>query len=130
MIKDLVNEAALKYIIDDIELTCKRLGINAKFSIKTKNDYSGRPYELIESTSFQTMPMLFKEIHIEGNITAMSTTGSIRVIATIEYRYQTFESGYNGCTLGKVIYEVDNMYDGKRPENARMYIKKVKSINI
>lgn len=130
MIKNLVNESAQKYILSDIELTCKRLGINAKFSIKTKNDYNGKPYELIESSSFQTMPMLFKEIHIEGNITAMSTTGSIRVIANLEYRYQTFESGYNGCTLGKVIYEVDNMYDGKRPLNAHMYIEKVKSINI
>lgn len=130
MIKDLVNDSALKYILSDIELTCKRLGINAKFSIKTEKDYSGKPYELIESTSFQTMPMLFKEIHIEGNIAAMSTTGSIRVIAILEYRYKTFESGYNGCALGKVIYEVDNMYDGKRPENAHMYIEKIKSINI
>lgn len=130
MITDLVNEAALKYILEDIELTCRRLGISAKFSINTEVDYKGEPFATIESTSFQTMPMLFKDIHIEGTVRAKSCTGCVQVVFNLEYRVQTFENGYNGFSLGRMIYEIDNGFNGRKPENARLYIEKVKSINI
>lgn len=130
MITDLVKESALKYILNDIELTCRRLGINAKFSINTEEDYKGEPFSKIESTSFQTMPMLFKEIHIEGTVRAKSCTGCVQVIFNLEYRVQTFENGYNGFNLGRMIYEVDNGYSDRRPENVHLYIDKMKSINI
>lgn len=129
-IKDLVNEAALEYILKDIEITCRRLGINAKFSINTEDDYKGEPFTTIQSTSFQTMPMLFRDIHIEGTVRAKSCTGCVQVVFNLEYRVTTFENGYNGFSLGRMIYEVDNGFSARRPENVHLYIDKVKSINI
>lgn len=130
MVKELVKESALKYILDDIELTCRRLGINAKFSINTEEDYKGESFSKIESTSFQTMPMLFKEIHIEGTVRAKSCAGCVQVVFNLEYRVHTFDNGYNGFNLGRMIYEIDNGYSDRRPENVHLYIDKVKSINI
>lgn len=130
MIKDLVNEAALEYILKDIEITCRRLGVNAKFSININEDYKGEPFTTIVSTSFQTMPMLFKDIHIEGTVRAKSCTDCVQVIFNLEYRVQTFENGYYGFSFGRMIYEVNNGFNSRRPENAHFYIDKVKSINI
>ena len=130
MIKKLVNEAALKYILNDIELSCRRLGINAQFSLNEDKDYKGKLYEKIVSNSFQTMPMLFKEVHIEGEIMAVDSDGVIKVVINLEYRYQTFNDGYFGCSLGRIIYNIDKSYNGKRADMASMYIDKEKSINI
>lgn len=65
---EILSKQVLDYIINDVETTIHRLGINAQLSIEVEKDYRGNEYEKLVSTSFQTMPMLFKEIHLEGNI--------------------------------------------------------------
>jgi hypothetical protein len=63
MTTEILNKEIVNYIISDVELTIKRLGINVQLSIEQCEDYNHEKFDKLISTSFQTMPMLFKEIH-------------------------------------------------------------------
>jgi hypothetical protein len=65
MTTEVLNKEIVNYIISDIELTLQRLGINVQLSIEQCEDYKHEKFDKLISTSFQTVPMLFKEIHID-----------------------------------------------------------------
>ncbi len=136
MLTDQLNKNVLDYIIKDVELTINRLGINATLYIRQDKDYKGNAFEKLVSTSFQTMPMLFKEIHIEAdyNIRDMAEKPDsfMEVTLNLDYYYRTFDGGTNGHNLGRVIYEVDKGYNkkGNDTKYMSMYVLKVKSIEI
>lgn len=129
MTTKVLNKDIVNYIISDIQLTIQRLGINAQLSIEELEDYE---YEKIVSTSFQTMPMLFKEIHIEGIVSVMND--KVEGYSTIDIRlgvkYTHFDGGMNGHELGKITYSIDNSYKSERIKNLDMYVCKVKTLAI
>lgn len=136
MITDELNEKVVNYIIRDVELTINRLGINATLFIRKDEDYRGNAFEKLVSTSFQTMPVLFREIHIEADayIKDMPERPDDYMYVTfnLRYYYRTFDSGTNGCELGTVTYQVDKHYNknGKDTKYMSMYIQKTQSIEI
>ena len=135
MITETLNKQVLSYIINDVETTLHRLSVDAHFSIEKRENYRGEFYEVLVSNSFQTTPMLFKEIHVEGRINIGDKVGDpdkkLVVVVALEYRYKLFDGGGNGHTLGRVIFEVDKNFKGEKPcKFMSMVVYKVKSLEI
>jgi hypothetical protein len=133
MTTEILNKEIVNYIINDVELTIKRLGINVQLSIEQCEDYNHDKFDKIVSTSFQTMPMLFKEIHIEGDInviTRETEEDNCKVIIKLDVRYTHFDGGTNGHNLGKITYLADKSYKGRNTKHINMYVNKVKSLAI
>lgn len=137
---EILSNQVLDYIINDVETTIHRLGINAQLSIKVEKDYRGNEYEKLVSTSFQTMPMLFKEIHLEGSIAIRDKVDApddfLEVHINLDYYYHTFDNGSNGHTLGRIVFEVDKRTNEKMKESGKdsnyisMIVRKVQSLEI
>lgn len=107
MTTEILNKEIVNYIINDVELTIKRLGINVQLSIEQCEDFNHDKFDKLISTSFQTMPMLFKEIHIEGNIYVIANKTEedcCKVVINLDVRYTHFDGGTNGHELGRIIY--------------------------
>ena len=131
-----MNMNVLNYIVKDINLSVARLGINTQFAVVEKKDYKGESYLAIESTSFQTMPMIFKRINLIGGIGVQDKGDDENIIVAVrlDYKYQTFDDGSNGHRLGEVRYEVNKAYwetwDGTKEEWTHFSIFKVRSLDI
>ncbi len=133
MTTEVLNKEIVNYIISDIELTLQRLGINVQLSLEQCEDYRHEKFDKLISTSFQTMPMLFKEIHIEGDINVMTKATEedyCKVIINLGVSYAYFDGGTNGHKLGKVMYVADKSYKGTDTEHINMYVDKVKTLAI
>lgn len=133
MTTEILNKEIVNYIINDVELTIKRLGINVQLSIEQCEDYNHDKFDKIVSTSFQTMPMLFKEIHIEGDINVITKETEedyCKVVINLDVRYTHFDGGTNGHNLGKIMYLADKSYKGRNTKHINMYVDKVKSLAI
>ena len=133
MTTEILNKEIVNYIICDVELTIKRLGINVQLSIEQCEDYNHDKFDKIVSTSFQTMPMLFKEIHIEGDINVITRETEedyCKVVINLDVRYTHFDGGTNGHNLGKIMYLADKSYKGRNTKHINMYVDKVKSLAI
>ena len=133
MTTDILNKEIVNYIISDVELTIQRLGINAQLSIVQCEDYNHKKFDKVISTSFQTMPMLFKEIHIEGDINVIEDEKDediCKVIINLNVGYTYFDGGMNGHKLGKIMYVADKSYNGTDTGHIDMYVDKVKTLAI
>ena len=140
MITKELSEQVLDYIINDVEFTIRRLGINATLSVEKRENYMHDEFELLVSTSFQTMPVLFKEIHIEGGIGIKDKKGApddyIQVYISLRNCYTLFNGGTNGSELGRIIYEVDKKTNRKMIESGNeskyisMIVRKIQSLEI
>ena len=131
------NMNVLNYIVKDINLSVARLGINTQLSVVEERDYRNEPYLAIDGTPFQTMPMVFKTIKLDGKVYILEDKKNediIKVAVRLDYRYQTFDDGSNSHELGMVEYEVDKDYwsrwDGVYDKYARNYIFKTKGLAI
>ena len=137
---EILSKQVLDYIINDVETTIHRLGINAQLSIEVEKDYRGNEYEKLVSTSFQTMPMLFKDIRLDGNIAIRDKVDApddfLEVYVKLDYYYHTFDNGSNGHTLGSIVFEVDKRTNEKMKESGKesnyisMIVRKVQSLEI
>ena len=137
---EILSNQVLDYIINDVGKTIHRLGINAQLSIEVEKDYRGNEYEKLVSTSFQIMPMLFKDIRLDGNIAIRDKVDApndfLEVYVYLYYYYHTFDNGSNGHTLGRIVFEVDKRTNEKMIENGgksnyiSMIVRKVQSLEI
>lgn len=133
MTTEVLNKEIVNYIISDIELTLQRLGFNVQLSIEQCEDYKHEKFDKLISTSFQTVPMLFKEIHIEGDINVMTKATEedyYKVIINLDVRYTHFNGGTNGYELGKIMYVADKSYNGTDTKHINIYVDKVKTLAI
>ena len=86
------------------------------------------------------MPMLFKEIHLEGSIAIRDKVDApddfLEVYVKLDYYYHTFDNGSNGHTLGSIVFEVDKRTNEKMKESGKesnyisMIVRKVQSLEI
>lgn len=77
--------------------------------------------------------MLFKEIHIEGNINVIEDEKDkdiCKVIINLNVGYTYFDGGTNGHKLGRVMYVVDKSYKGTDTKHINIYVDKVKTLAI
>ena len=131
-----MNMNVLNYIVKDINLSVARLGINTQLAVVEKKDYKGESYLAIESTSFQTMPMIFKRINLIGGIGVQDKGDDENIIVAVRlnYKYQTFYDGSNGHQLGQFKFEIAkhcwDKWDGKDETWAKFEIRKVQGLSI
>lgn len=123
MTTKILSKQVLNYIINDVETTIHRLGINAQLSIEVEKDYRGNEYETLVSTEFQTMPMLFKDIRLECDVLVRDDVDApddfLEVLINLDYRYHTFNNMSNWHTLGRIIFEVDKQNNEKMKESGK-----------
>lgn len=133
MTTEILNNEIVNYIISDVELTLKRLDINVQLSIVTGENYKHEKCDRIISTSFQTMPMLFMEIHIEGNIDVINEISDeyfYKVIINLSVIYTSFDERTNQHSFGSIMYLVDKSYDNKDKKHINMYVSKISAFEI
>lgn len=115
-----VDSRVIDFILDDLNTSLSRLGINT-----TLHYYEGH----IMSDSFQTMPVIFKELNLEGSMTVTDENEKyVDICVRLDYRWKHFDGGHNGCSLGCVYYRqngdiIDDMDMG-------YFVRKVKSLLI
>lgn len=123
MTTKILSKQVLNYIVNDVETTIHRLGINAQLSIEVKKDYRGNEYETLVSTEFQTMPMLFKYIRLECDVLVRDDDDApddfLEVLINLDYRYHTFDNRSNWHTLGRIIFEVNKQNNEKMKESGK-----------
>lgn len=131
-----VNMKVLDYIVKEVNLSVSRLGINTQLQLVEKKDCKDNPYLAIDSTPFQTTPMIFKSIKLDGNITFIPTNadeGKVIIAVGLSYRYQTFDDGSNGHKLGTFIFNVEqhcwDKWDGDKTF-VKYEIEKVQGLEI
>lgn len=123
------NQNILNAIVNDVQSTMLRLGVNCQFTLGVAKDYRNEEYIKITGSNFFMQPMIFKNIHIEGIIKPVvnEKEDSVDYIVSLEYRYTTWDNGGNGTDIGRIIYRVENKWAEK--DNAR-FMEKNKGLEI
>ena len=110
---ELVPSEILKEIQEKIQTMLSRLCINTEITITVKyNEYSQRVVVVLQSMEFNTVPVIFKSIHLEGRSQPVVETVDngngifhrIKFCFFISYRYEDFGHGTNGTDLGSVEF--------------------------
>ena len=121
-----------EYILSELQNSVMRLGINAQLKFKEEKDYRGGKYLAVESTKFQTQPVMFKEVWLEGVISVTDEKeNAIEVCVRLEYNWRSFSGGTNGTDLGKCYFDVDRELPEKlTSENVCYYVNKLRGVEI
>lgn len=110
---ELVPSEILKEIQENIQTMMSRLCINTEITITVKyNEISQGVVVVLQSTEFNTVPVIFKSIHLEGRsnpVVEIVDNGHeifhrIKFCFFISYRYEDFGHGTNGTNLGSVEF--------------------------
>lgn len=101
----------LNHIAKDIQNKMTRYGIVAEFHVEEALDYANRPYIKIVSSNFIIQPMIFKDIHAEGNVyvTKHEVNGNrfTDIHVCIGLRYNHWDGGSNGFDYASFKYFLD-----------------------
>lgn len=127
-----IRRDVLDYILSEVQNSVMRLGINAQLRIRTKKDYRGEPFIAIESDKFQTMPVLFKEVTIEGGISVTGEpNGMIEVFVRLDYCWRSFTGGTNGTELGAMYFWVEKDLPAEIEDDSyHFYIQKKRGLEL
>ena len=100
----------LNHIAKDIQNKMTRFGIVAEFHPEEAFDYANRPYIKMVSSDFIIQPMIFKDIHCEGEV-YITKHGDNKeftdIHINIELRYNHWDGGRNGFEYAKFKYFLD-----------------------
>ena len=110
---ELVPSEILKEIQENIQTMLSRLCINTEITLTVKyNEIAQGVVVVLQSTEFNTVPVIFKSIHLEGRsnpVVEIVDNGHeifhrIKFCFFISYRYEDFGHGTNGTDLGSVEF--------------------------
>lgn len=100
----------LNYIAKDIQNKMTRFGIVAEFHPEEALDYANRPYIKMVSSDFIIKPMIFKDIHCEGEV-YITKRGDNKeftdIHINIALRYNHWDGGRNGFDYASFKYYLD-----------------------
>lgn len=84
----------LNAIVNDVQSTMLRLGVNCQFTLGVDKDYRNEEYIKITGCNFFMQPMIFKNIHVEGIVKSVvnEKEDSVDFIVSLEYRYTTWDT--------------------------------------
>ncbi len=128
-----LREEVKDYILSEVQRSVMRLGINAQLSYVIKHNYRKNELLTIESTKFQTMPMMFKELMLVGDIYIADNTEEkdyTEITINLEYRYTSFRGGHNGTELGRITFRLDKDMPKISSDMVKFYVRKVQGIEI
>ena len=128
-----LREEVKNHILNEVQSSLIRLGINAAIALVVSKDYRGNDYLTIESAKFQTMPVMFKYVMIKGtiNVDEESKEGGLLVYVSLDYHWKSFTGGTNGTELGRMVFFVDkDLPKEMNEERCGLYIQKIQGLSI
>lgn len=129
-----IRKEVLEYIISDLQTSVTRLGINAELGIKVEKDYRGKEYLAIESTRFQTQPVLFRECWLDGTISINEKDENEKgffIYIMMDYRWRSFAGGFNGTDFGRAHFFVEkDLPERLTKDNVWCYVRRVSGIEV
>ena len=112
------TEEMLNQISSDAKERLMLLGINAEVKVEVKFNRRNEAHVELTTSSFNTMPVIYKSITVDGSASLESVDGRddlSDLVFWLSYRFETFTGGFNGTPLGKLNFRVlDNSYDKVR----------------
>lgn len=100
---DVINTSGIEIMKKSLKIIVSRLGINVDFDLSKKKIYDGRFMVSVRSTAFQTMPVIYKTICIEGSGLLVRDTDKENILylnIPLSYHFDYFGGGTNGVNLG------------------------------
>jgi hypothetical protein len=115
--KKYLSEQNLLKIKEVIQTELLKRGISAPIIKLNEFVKNGKNHIDLETDVFQTTPVLFKElkiisfstsVYLENEVSVDSDKGFtfIKVYIGLDYRYQHFDGGSNGCSLFNIHFKV------------------------
>lgn len=100
---DVIEASDVEGIEKSLKIIVSRLGINVDFYLNEKKIYDGRLMVSVKSTEFQTMPVIYKSINIEGSGFVVRDTDkqdTLHLSIPLSYHFDYFSGGTNGVDIG------------------------------
>lgn len=140
-----------EYILSEVRTTLMRLGVteDIKETHESINRYEDLLYYNFKSTPIRQMPMLFKELYVDGYMTSIEiksdkdiyfgwTDENDIIVVIIEYSWKSFTRGTNGTEIGRMIFAVsknlpksfDTENETLKEDRMRGYVYKLEGLNI
>lgn len=110
----LLNDEGIKVLSDCLKTTFLRMGINVDFKISEKEIYDGSLLITATSTTFNTMPVMFRNVRVvcDGKL-KKDEQGAYDLNMSCDYRYDLFDGGCNGNRIGLAHFRIFEGMDGK-----------------
>ena len=145
--KNEIRNDVREYILSEVNMTLARLGVSEQVRETLVRD---EKYENIiryqfESAPIRQMPMVFKKLTVGGYMAVITPTDEKHryykasekyhvVFVKLDYRYDLFDGGSNGCGIGYMVFLVDKELPKSFEEDSwirpEVYIRKVEGLNI
>ena len=140
-----IRKEIREYILEDVNMTLRRLGISEQ--VKETKEWTDRHDTRIkynfESPAINQMPVMFKKLIVVGDIEAYEPKvkegeepkSYYEVVVRLEYSYNHFGGGSNGCSIGYVYYNInkdvpEDLTDTGFGNPYQYYVRKVKGLDI
>lgn len=126
-IYNLLDAESIKGMRESLTDAFLRLGINVAFEMSEKKIYDGSLLIKATSTTFNTVPALFHDIHIEcsGALQYDSEHDVYNVCMNCEYKYNLFcNGGRNAARIGDATFVlIHRDKDNWRPYFEGLYVR-------
>lgn len=104
-----LTETMRKEIANIVKTQLMKRGINVDVAIFSKPTRNGNDFVGVKTSPFQTMPVIYKEIYIDGGGVFDKVEGreDVFVLAlSLDFRMTYFTNAYNGVTLGTIFIRI------------------------
>lgn len=139
-----IREDVRNYILSEIKLSLSRLGITTNLKEVKTSDYgkSGRIHYHFESEPILHTPTMFRKLIVKGycwteevkedNIYYKSMKTNDVIAVSLDYSYEHFGGGRNGCSLGTMTFfvrkDIPEVFDDCL--GIEFYVRKVRGLEI
>lgn len=111
---EVLDKEEIKKIEKSLAICLIRLGVNVEVSLSESKTYDGRPLVKVKTTEFQSIPVIYKSIRIEGyGILKKDEKGDnvFRLRLPLSYYFNYFGGGSNGVDLGVCSFTIFSKYN-------------------
>lgn len=111
----LLNDEGIKALSDCLKTTFLHMGINVDFEISEKEIYDGSLLITATSTTFNTTPVIFRDVCIvcRGMLRKDDENDTYILDMSCDYNYNLFGGGSNGSEIGVAHFRIFKGMDGK-----------------
>lgn len=102
--KEMRNE-----IVSAVKKSLLKLGINVDVSLSAETLKDGDARIIIETSTFQTMPVIYESVYVygHGNIVKLEDAENVHELSILlSYRFKYFDGGTNGVTIGVLRFRI------------------------
>lgn len=143
-----IRKDVREYILSQVNETIARLGID-KDVVETnvyESTYMDKLYYNFESAPISQMPVMFKKLIVTGHMVSVvvkegdrffecQKAGNDIIAVNIEYSYNHFDGGSNGCNIGRMVFavcqELPKSFKSEcLGDIADLYVRKIESLTI